>query len=142
MDVSSIVAELGLQPGGTCGFTANTFVAGFEVTPGSSRPGRPGGAALYFLVAPDAPVQLHSIDSDQIYHHYAGDPLSVLRIHRNGDISEDIAGADLFGGMRPQLPIPAGTYHSARTTGAWSLMGTTSWPAVAAGEEDIPDPED
>ena len=139
MEADDIIATLGLQPGGTCGYTANTFVAPFEVSPDGSRPPRPGGAALYFLVTPDHRVQLHAIASDQIYHYYAGDPLQVLLL-ADGTARETLVGPDLAGGMRPQLEIPGGTYHTAHTTGSWSLLGTTSWPAVAAGEADIADP--
>src|SRR5215204_2161339 len=39
---------------------------------------RPYGSALYFLVAPDAQIVMHRIRSDQLYHHYMGDPLEVL----------------------------------------------------------------
>jgi uncharacterized protein len=140
MDIDSIVAVLGLEPGGTCGYTATTFVAGFDVATEPDRSSRPGGAALYFLVTPDHPVHLHCIASDQIYHHYAGDPLQVLTVTVSGDAHEAIVGPDLEAGMTPQLLIPASTYHAGRTTGAWSLLGTTSWPAVADGEADIPEP--
>ncbi|MDF2966992.1 MAG: hypothetical protein K0Q93_770 [Nocardioidaceae bacterium] len=139
MEAVDIIATLGLQPGGTCGYTVNTFVAPFEVAPDESRSARPGGAALYFLVTPDHPVRLHAIASDQIYHYYAGEPLQVLLL-ADGNAKETLVGPDLVAGMRPQLEIPGRTYHTAHTTGRWTLLGTTSWPAVAAGEADIADP--
>jgi predicted cupin superfamily sugar epimerase len=141
MEPADIIATLGLQPGGTCGYTASTFVAPFAVAPDDSRPPRPGGAALYFLVTPDHHVQLHAIASDQIYHYYAGDPLQVLML-ADGTAREALVGRELAAGMRPQLEIPGRTYHTAHTTGSWTLMGTTSWPAVAAGEADVADAAD
>ena len=41
--------------------------------------------------------------------------------------------------MLPQLLIPARAYHFGRLADGhggrgWALLGTTSWPAVAAGE--------
>lgn len=46
----------------------------------SVRGWRPWGSALYFLVTTGAQIVLHRIRSDQLYHHYVGDPLDVLML--------------------------------------------------------------
>ena len=43
--------------------------------------GRVLGSALYFLVTPHAPVRLHRIRNDQLYHYYLGDPIEVFLLH-------------------------------------------------------------
>jgi hypothetical protein len=129
-----IIELLGLTPG-TCGFMATSFRSPLEVAPGGAAP-RTIGQALYFLVTPQARVQCHRIASDQVYHHYAGDPLEVLLVPDEGEGRVAVVGPDLAAGMRPQLLIPARTFHAARVlgNGAFALMGTTSWPGVAEGE--------
>ncbi|HWE18736.1 MAG TPA: cupin domain-containing protein [Hyphomicrobiaceae bacterium] len=65
---------LGLEPNATCGFVRVTFVSKQAVSPGGLPPpfkdGRPLGSALYFMVTPGAPVRLHRIRNDQLYHYY------------------------------------------------------------------------
>ena len=53
--------------------------------------GRPMGSALYFMVTPTAPVRLHRIRNDQLYHYYLGDPLEVLLL--NGDGTTDASSS-------------------------------------------------
>jgi predicted cupin superfamily sugar epimerase len=140
LDPDQVIATLGLEPG-TCGFMATSYRSPLVVAPGAAA-ARSIGQALYFLVTPAAGVQLHRIRSDQIYHHYAGDPLEVLLVPEVGPARVAVVGWDLAAGMRPQLLIPARTFHAGRVApgGTGALLGTTSWPAVAEGEFERGDP--
>jgi predicted cupin superfamily sugar epimerase len=84
------------------------------------------------MVTPDASVRLHRIRSDQMYHYYLGDPLEVLLLYPNGRGEVRVVGPDLTLGMRPQLLIPGGTFHTARVPagGSYSLLGTSVWGRV------------
>ena len=134
MNPDDIIEVLGLERG-TCGYMATTYRSPLEVAPGAGA-ARSIGQSLYFLVTPEAGVQLHRIGSDQIYHHYAGDPLEVLLLADDGGSRVTTVGAQLEAGMRPQLLIPGGTFHAGRLAagGTSALLGTTSWPGVADGE--------
>jgi uncharacterized protein len=63
---------LALEPNATCGFVRLTYVSKQSIAPaGLAAPfadGRPLGSALYFMVTPGAPVRLHRIRNDQLYH--------------------------------------------------------------------------
>jgi predicted cupin superfamily sugar epimerase len=133
-DRDELIAVLGLVRG-TCGFMATSYRSPLEVAPPGAAP-RSLGQALYFVVTPDARVRLHRIRSDQIYHHYAGDPLEVLLFPDGAEPHRAVVGPDLAAGHRPQLLIPGGAFHTARVLpgGTCALLGTTSWPAVAEGE--------
>jgi uncharacterized protein len=67
---------LHLEPHATCGFVRVTFISNQQIAPGGLPApfldGRPAGSALYFMVTPDAPVRLHRIRNDQLYHRYIG----------------------------------------------------------------------
>jgi len=54
-----------------------------------------------------------------------------------------IIGPNLDRGMRPQLVIPANTFHMAKlaTGQGWALMGTTSWPQILDGALELADIE-
>src|SRR6476646_7067865 len=88
LSAEGVRALLKLEPHATCGFVRVTFISNQRIAPGGlAAPfldGRPAGSALYFMVTPDAPVRLHRIRNDQLYHRYLGDPIEVLMLHENG----------------------------------------------------------
>ena len=98
---------------------------------------------LYFLVTPEATVQLHRIRSDQMYHHYLGDPLEVLLLYSDGRHEVTRVGSDLRSGMRPQLFIPGGTFHTARVAqgGAYALLGTSVWARAEPADVEMGNPD-
>ena len=110
LTAEEIRALLKLEPHATCGFVRVTFISNQRIAPGGlTAPfldGRPVGSALYFMVTPDAPVRLHRIRNDQLYHRYLGDPIEVLMLHENGTSERVIVGPALGAGQRLQLLIP------------------------------------
>jgi hypothetical protein len=97
------------------------------------------GSALYFMVTPTAPVRLHRIRNDQLYHYYLGDPLEVFMLHGNGTTERFVVGPDLREGQRVQLLIPGNTFHTARLIGQrrWFLGASTEWPGVVPADVEI-----
>ncbi|HEX4707391.1 MAG TPA: cupin domain-containing protein, partial [Candidatus Udaeobacter sp.] len=82
------------------------------------------------MVTPDAPVRLHRIRNDQLYHYYLGDPTELLMLYESGATERAIVGPDLRAGQRVQLLIPGNTFHTARVIGQrnWFLGASTEWP--------------
>jgi len=144
-----IMALLDLKPHPTCGFVAETYRAQEripdEALPTAYAGSRPFASVLYFMVTVDAQIRLHRIRSDQMYHHYLGDPLEVLLLYPNGTGEITIIGPDLVTGMRPQVLIPGGTFHTSRLqtlrapTG-FALLGTTEWPGFESADLELADP--
>ena len=134
---------LNLEPNATCGFVRVTFMSKQPIAPGGLpapfADGRPLGSALYFMVTPGAPVRLHRIRNDQLYHYYLGDPLEVFMLHGNGTTERVIVGPDLRNGQRVQLLIPGNTFHTARLIGRrqWFLGASTEWPGVVPADVEI-----
>ena len=129
---AEIIKILGLAPA-TCGYVSEPFRSVIEMPASVLPPGYSGdhslGNVLYFLVTHDAGVQLHRIRSDQMYHHYLGEPLEVLLLYAAGTHDVKTVGNDLSSGMRPQLFVPGGTFHTARVTSpnGHALLGTSVW---------------
>jgi hypothetical protein len=131
-----IKGMLGLEPHPTCGFVAETYRSPLKI-PDSALPetykgDRPYGSALYFLITPDAQIVMHRIRSDQLYHHYLGDPLEVLLLYGDGTGEVVTVGSDLGAGHRPQLFLPGGTFHTSRLApeASYALLASTEWPGV------------
>jgi uncharacterized protein len=141
-----IIEILGLTPHPTCGFVAETYRSPqsipLQALPSAYEGSRPFGSVLYFLVTPDAQIRLHRIRSDQMYHHYLGEPLEVLLLYPDGTGRITMIGSDLAAGMRPQLFIPGGTFHISRLRAgsAFALLGTTEWPGFESLDLEFGDP--
>jgi uncharacterized protein len=143
LTADEICRLLALEPNATCGFVRLTFVSQQAIAagglPAPFADGRPLGSALYFLVTPSAPVRLHRIRNDQLYHYYLGDPLEVFLLNADGSSERVIVGPDLRAGERVQLLIPGNTFHTARVLGRrrWFLGASTEWPGVVPADVEI-----
>lgn len=145
LSVDEIKRILNLKPHPTCGFVRESYRSQLQI-PADALPAeyggpRRGGSVLYFLVTRDAPIRLHRIRSDQMYHHYLGDPLEVLLLYADGRGDMRCVGSDLEAGMQPQLAIPGGTFHVSRLRagGAYALLGTSEWPGVEPPDVEVGD---
>jgi len=129
---------LKLEANQTCGFVRVSYVSEQKLSAE-----RPVGSALYFLVTPEAPVRLHRIRNDQLYHYYRGDPLELLLLKLDGASEKVIVGPDIAAGQHVQFFIPGGTFHTARVIGRrrWFLGGSTEWPGVIPADVEIGDVE-
>ncbi len=136
---------LGLEPHPTCGFVAETYRSETRIAsgglPAPFSDGRPLGSALCFLVTPDAPVHLHRIRNDQLYHRYLGDALDVLLLYPDGTSDRVQVGPELHRAQRLELFIPGGTFHTARLAdgGRWFLGASTEWPGVEPQDVELGD---
>jgi uncharacterized protein len=163
MTADELRTLLKLEPNATCGFVRLTYVSKQAIAadglPAPFADGRPLGSALYFMVTPGAPVRLHRIRNDQLYHYYLGDPLEVFLLHADGTTERVIVGPDLRRGERVQLLIPGNTFHTARLIGRrsifrksgdrfsaenattqdslWFLGASTEWPGVVPADVEI-----
>jgi hypothetical protein len=143
LTADEILNLLKLEPNATCGFVRLSFVSEQSIAEGVLPPpfaeARPVGSALYFMVTPGAPVRLHRIRNDQLYHYYLGDPLEVFMLRPDGSVQRAIVGPDLRTGQQVQLLIPGNTFHTARLVGQgkWFLGASTEWPGVVPADVEI-----
>jgi predicted cupin superfamily sugar epimerase len=140
LTADEISTLLRLEPHATCGSVRITYLSAQSSVAGGLPPpfsdARPMGSALYFMVTPTAPVRLHRIRNDQLYHYYLGDPLEVLLLRSDGTTDRVVVGPNLRGGEHLQLFIPGDTFHTARVMGRrrWFLGASTEWPGVVPAD--------
>ncbi len=84
--------------------------------------------AIYFLLARHERSHWHRMDSVELWHWHAGDPLKLEISEREGHIESVTLGPDLAAGERPQAVVPRHAWQTARTLGDWTLVGCTAAP--------------
>jgi predicted cupin superfamily sugar epimerase len=119
---TELISLLGLEPHIEGGFYRQTFAD----VPGAS--GRPHSTLIYYLLTNRQAGAWHRVDSAEVWHWYAGAPMT-LRISRDGKaITDQVLGNDFLAGERPQVVIPGQAWQQAICLGDWSLVGCTVAP--------------
>jgi predicted cupin superfamily sugar epimerase len=128
-----IIETLGLQPHPEGGWYAETW------RHDAGDGGRGAGTAIYYLLTAGQRSHWHRVDATEIWHHYAGDPLT-LRVHAGHGPTEVVTlGPELAADQRPQAIVPEGAWQAAEPAGAWVLVGCTVSPGFTyAGFELAP----
>jgi predicted cupin superfamily sugar epimerase len=117
-----MISRLELSPHPEGGWFRETFR---DTAPSA---GRSNGTAIYFLLAAGERSAWHRIDAVEIWHHYAGAPLILSHAADGLSSTSGTLGPDVAAGQQPQIVVPRGTWQSARTLGAWTLVGCTVAP--------------
>lgn len=124
MTAADAIRLLGLEPHpAEGGFFRETYRADEGET-------RAISTAIYYLLTPETLSALHRLASDEVFHHYAGDPVEQLHLYPDGTTARIVIGSDLAAGQRPQVVVPRGVWQGARLVagGRWALMGCTVAP--------------
>ena len=126
--VNTYISALELLPHPEGGFYKETYRSeGITPTP---QGGRNLSTAIYFLLEKGNFSAFHRIKSDEVWHFYDGDPLSVYVIHSNGTLDEIKLGLNLSKGQMPQAVVPANCWFASMVAegGDFSLVGCTVAP--------------
>ena len=90
---------------------------------------RAASTAIYYLLPAGQISAWHRVDAAEIWHYYAGARLELKLSPDGARMSIQRLGPDLTAGERPQAIVPAGVWQSAKSLGAWTLVGCTVAPA-------------
>lgn len=118
--------ELQAHPEG--GYYKETYRSkGTTVTPHGIRN---HSTAIYFLLEKGNFSAFHKIKSDELWHFYTGDPLSVYIIHPNATLEEIQLGLNPEKGQCPQAVVPANSWFASKVAGEgrFALAGCTVAP--------------
>ena len=116
MNAKDIIALLDLERHPEGGWYRQTFED-------SVPDGRAHSTLIYFLLEAGDRSHWHRVDSAEVWHWYAGAPLELMV-----GTTALVLGNDLIAGQRPQGVVPGGVWQSARSLGAWTLVGCTVAP--------------
>jgi len=128
------IDALNLQPHPEGGWYRESYRAG-ETLPQEALPKRFSGprcfaTAIYFLLGSESFSALHRIQSDELWHFYAGSPLTVHLIDPCGSCRQLRLGANVGAGESFQALVPAGCWFGATVDmpESFALVGCTVAP--------------
>ena len=135
MDVEHIIRHLGLEPHtGEGGFFRETYrsadTLGSEALGNRYRAKKSLSTAIYYLLTPETCSVMHRLRSDEIFHFYLGDPVTLLLLYPDGRGETKTLGQDIQAGQLLQVPVPRAVWQGLclNEGGSFALLGTTVAP--------------
>ncbi|MEI7657163.1 MAG: cupin domain-containing protein [Phycisphaerae bacterium] len=151
LDADRVVALLGLTPlPWEGGYFRETYRSDCAI-PAQALPARYASAShsraacthIYFLLRTGVVSAMHLVRSDEVFHHYLGDPVEQLWLLPGGDSRLVLIGPDLASGHIPQAIVPAGTWQGARVrpggSHGFALLGCSVSPGFDWADFDLGD---
>jgi len=130
-----IISQLSLQPHPEGGWYRETWRAG------APQGQRAAGTAIYYLLDVGEFSHWHRVDAAEVWHWYAGGPLSLTVSSDGHDAEAWVLGSDIAAGQMPQRVVPAGWWQTATSLGAWTLVGCTVSPGFEFGGFELAPPD-
>jgi len=141
--VESLVRRLGLMPHPEGGFYRETFRSPLVLDGLPHGAPRAASTAIYFLLPAGTFSAFHRVRSDEVWHHYGGDPLALHVIGGDGALSTFRLGRDLEAGEAPQAVVLASSWQAAEPLGERSsLCGCTVAPGFDFADFELPSREE
>ncbi|NIJ55986.1 cupin domain-containing protein [Dyadobacter arcticus] len=138
-----------LQPHPEGGFYAETYRSSEGISqyglPERFAGNRSFSTGIYFLLESTDFSAFHRIQSDEMWHFYAGDPLEVFVIDPEKGALEIIRlGADPENGETFQAVVPAGSWFASKPAdgSTYSLVGCTVAPGFDFADFEMAEKED
>jgi len=128
------IAQLRLEPHPEGGYYRQTYRSDLILPQDALPPGfagpRAASTAIYFLLEGQNFSAFHRLQSDELWHFYAGSPLAVHVINPDGQCHSIHLGSDPHDGQVLQAVVPAGWWFASEVADgiSWALVGCTVSP--------------
>ena len=145
-DAETLVRMLGLEPHPEGGYFRELYRSD-DVIAAAGLPARYDGprassTGIYYLLGTADRSRLHRVRSDELWHHYDGDPVTLHLLHENGWHQRILLGPPPEG-EGWQIAVPHGIWFGAETEGpaGYALVGCTVAPGFAYDDFELADPD-
>lgn len=131
-EVHELIQVLGLKPHPEGGFFREVYRSEAAHADKMSPVGiRSVCSHIYYLLTRGTKAKFHVLDSDELFHHYMGGPMTLIELQRNKPPVIVRLGQDYRNGEKICHIIRAGTWFGAAVNSVheYSLVGCTVSPA-------------
>lgn len=143
-EINQIIHALGLIPHVEGGYYREMYTSDLLTGPGRASHGSSRLAShIYYLLRGNDRSRIHSLDADEMFHHYEGGPLTIVEFIENSEARSTVLGAHIAKGQIPFHLVRAGTWFGAYVCAEYeySLVGCTvvpafDWNSFRLGEKD------
>jgi predicted cupin superfamily sugar epimerase len=124
------VKKLDLEPHPEGGYYKETYRSSISSSFDNFDDSRNASTAIYFMLTKGNFSAFHRIRSDEMWHFYDGDPVSIFVIDQQGVLKEIRLGLNIANGESPQALVPAGCWFASTVVaeGDYALVGCTVSP--------------
>lgn len=129
-----LIALYELEPHPEGGFFKETYrdsgVIDQDSLPENFTGDRNFSTAIYFLIPEGKKSHLHRLKSDEVWHFYLGEPLTLIQISEQGKVEKIILGQDVKKGHKVQHVVPKGCWFGSypNPNSGFSFVGCTVAP--------------
>ncbi|MCC8998552.1 MAG: cupin domain-containing protein [Candidatus Contendobacter sp.] len=130
MTADDWIAHLRLIPHPEGGYFRRSYTAELILTLLDRDGPRPVATAIYYLLKNGQRSRLHRLKADELWHFYAGSPLTVHILDHRGEYAVQRLGPDPGANQHFQFVIRAGCWFGAAVDdpASFSLIGCTVAP--------------
>ncbi len=122
--MEDLIKTYKLSPHPEGGYYREIYRSDFNVRSERAAATRAAVTHIYFLLKKGQFSRFHRVVHDEIWHHYQGAPLTLIRFDGNAVTKETIGpGQDHFTAV-----VPGTVWQAAESTGEYSLVGCTVAP--------------
>jgi uncharacterized protein len=84
---------------------------------------------IYYLLKEEQVSKLHRVRSDEIWHFYSGDPITIIDISPDGKLKKEVLGSSIPE-QKSEYLFPKGHWFGAHLDpkSGWALLGCTVSP--------------
>ncbi|CAL0325493.1 unnamed protein product [Lupinus luteus] len=132
LSASEIAAKLNLQPHPEGGFYTETFRdhsvnLSKSHLPPEYKVDRPVSTSIYFLLPSGSLSRLHRIPSAEVWHHYIGDPITIVELNeKDGSVKLTRLGSNFSENEIPQYTVPPNVWFGSFPTHDFRLSSEGS----------------
>jgi predicted cupin superfamily sugar epimerase len=133
-DAGYWIEKLRLVPHPEGGYYRQTYRSELTIEkaalPAAFGGSRAASTAIYFLLEGENFSAFHRLQSDEVWHFYAGEPLVVHALERGGECSRILLGRSPAGGQVLQAVVRAGCWFASHVADwkSFTLVGCTVAP--------------
>lgn len=140
LNKDQVIAKYHMLPHPEGGYYVETFRSSTRIqTPSGEE--RSSSTAILFLLSQHEASHLHRIKSEEVWHFYAGGPISIFElIEETGGFKVTQLGPDIEHGHVLQHVVPANVWFGAYVedpSSSFSLVGCTVAPGFEFGDFEL-----